>query len=127
MASIAISSTMPSSANQDVAAVKTAPQPDRVTTKASAVLQPDTVKLSAAAQARMMHKAGQSPALIAATLGRNVVSVDGYLGIKAAKQVVTTPVPAAAQSAQPESTPAAPTQQASPQPAAAAPAASGKS
>jgi hypothetical protein len=38
MASIAISSTMPSSANQDVAAVKTAPRPDRVTTKTSSVL-----------------------------------------------------------------------------------------
>jgi hypothetical protein len=75
----------------------------------------------------MMHKAGQSPALIAATLGTNVASVDGYLGIKVAMRVVTTPVPAAASAAQPESTPAAPTQQASPQPKAAPPAASGKS
>ena len=105
MASIGISSATPSSATQGGAITRSAPAQAEIPAKASAVLQPDTVKLSAATQAKMMHRAGQSPALIAATLGTNLASVDGYLGITVAKQAATTPMPAAtpqAPSAQPE-------------------------
>lgn len=53
----------------------------------SATLKEDTVKLSVAAQAKLMHQQGKSPALIAASLGVKVAAVDGYLGIKAAAPV----------------------------------------
>ena len=93
MASIAISSATPSSPVQADPTAKAA-QPETAS-KTAAVLKPDTVKLSTAAQVKMMHRAGQSPALIAATLGTNVASVNGYLGITVAKQAATTPMPAA--------------------------------
>jgi hypothetical protein len=123
MASIAIPSAGQPRAPQGVVIAKAAPQ--AAATTARPVLQPDTVKLSAAAQARIMRQAGQSPALIAATLGTNVSSVDGYLGITVAKQAAT-PMPAAA----PSPNPTAPLEEektATPQPATATPAASGKS
>jgi hypothetical protein len=59
------------------------------------------VHLSAAAQAKMMHRSGQSPALIASALGTSVASVDGYLGIKVAAQVAVTPAATAAPEAAP--------------------------
>jgi hypothetical protein len=43
----------------------------------------DTVKLSLAAQAKMMHRQGLSPAVIAANLGTNVKTVDSYLNLTA--------------------------------------------
>jgi hypothetical protein len=58
---------------------------------ASATLKDDTVKLSLAGQVKLMHRQGQSAALIAASLGTNVAAVDGYLGIKVAAQASTTP------------------------------------
>ena len=90
MASMAISGTAPSNATQSVSTAKAAPAPAETTAKA--VLQPDTVKLSPAAMAEMMHRAGQSPALIAATLGTNIAAVDGYLSIKVATQASPAPV-----------------------------------
>jgi hypothetical protein len=51
------------------------------TTQAATTSQGDTVKISAAAQARILHQAGQSVANIAASLGTNAKTVDDYLGI----------------------------------------------
>ncbi len=94
MASMAISNVAASTATtQTASAPKAAATPTETTTQNAAVLKPDTVKLSAAGQAKMMHRQGQSPAVIAAALGTNVTSVDGYLGIKvaAAPAAVATP------------------------------------
>ena len=91
MASIAISSANPFSAPQPAVTSKAAPEQAEPEAKAPPRRQPDTVKLSAAAQAEMMYRAGQSPALIAATLGTNIVAVDGYLYIKVAAQASATP------------------------------------
>ena len=99
MASLAISSATQSNEVPGAPGAKAASQP--VHTASKAVLQPDTVRLSPAAQARMMHRAGQSLSLIAATLGTSVASVDGYLGITVAK--AAAPVPAGNASGQPDS------------------------
>jgi hypothetical protein len=112
MASIAISSATPANAAQAAPIAKAAPVQTESTAK-TAVLQPDTVKLSAAAQAKMMHRAGQSPALIAATLGTNVAAVDGYLNIKVAVQAAATPTPAPTEQAEPAAQ-VAPTAEAAP-------------
>lgn len=114
MASIAIGSATPSNAVQPVATAKAALAPAQTTAKAPAVLKPDTVKLSPAAQARMMHRAGQSPSLIATTLGTNIRAVDGYLNIKVAVQAAPAPA-APAEEAEPTAQPGSKTQ---PQPAA---------
>jgi hypothetical protein len=111
MASIAISNASPSNAMQSLPTAKAAPAQTATTEKAPATLQPDTVKLSAMAQARMMHRSGQSATLIAATLGTNVATVDGYLNIKVAAQAAATPTPAAATQPEPAAQPA-PTEQA---------------
>ena len=113
MASIAISNVSSSNAMQSLPTANSAPAQPATAEKVPATLHPDTVKLSLAAQAKMMHQAGQSPALIAATLGTNVASVDGYLNIKVAAPAAATPAPAPA--AQPEpATEAAPAPQAKP-------------
>ncbi|MGA9668954.1 MAG: hypothetical protein WBQ94_07085 [Terracidiphilus sp.] len=90
MTSIAISNANLSSA-EEASSTSRAAQPQAESAVKPAVLQPDTVKLSPAAQAKMMHRAGQSPALIAATLGTNIAAVDGYLNIKVAAQATVTP------------------------------------
>src|ERR1035441_5945921 len=102
MASMAISGASLLNATQSLPIVKTAPAQSETTENAPATLKPDTVKLSPAAQAKMMHRAGQSPALIAATLGTNVAAIDGYLNIKVAVQATATPTPAPAAQAEPE-------------------------
>jgi hypothetical protein len=48
------------------------------------------VVLSIAAQAKMMHRQGLSASVIAASLGTNVASIDGYLNIKVAAQIAPT-------------------------------------
>ena len=117
MAPLAISSATQPNEVQGVSGAKAAAQPVHPASKA--VLQPDTVKLSPAAQARMMHRAGQSLHLIAATLGTSVASVDGYLGITVAKPAA--PIPPGNMAGQPESEAAR-----SAQPSAAPPAMNGK-
>jgi hypothetical protein len=113
MASMAISGINSSNATQSLPTVKTTSAQTETTEKAPAVLKPDTVKLSTAAQAKMMHRAGQSPALIAASLGTNVAAVDGYLNIKVAAQAAATPTQAPVAQSQPaEQT--APAEQATP-------------
>lgn len=84
------------------------------TDQASGNLKEDTVKLSVAAQAKMMHRQGLSASVIAASLGTNVASIDGYLNIKVATQAVaaTTTSNASTESAS-TSTPAATTETAS--------------
>jgi hypothetical protein len=44
-------------------------------------LQRDTVKLSAAAQAKLLHRQGQTVGNIAAALGTDAKTIDGYLGV----------------------------------------------
>lgn len=100
MASIAITGVTPPSATQSIGTVNVAQEPVQAATSLPKTLQPDTVTLSVAAQAKMMHRAGQSPSLIAATLGTNVAAVDGYLNIKVAPQPAATPaLPSAEQAA----------------------------
>lgn len=108
MASMAISGSTPA---QPLPIVKAAPAMAEPAVKAT--LQPDTVKLSVAAQAKMMHRAGQSASLIAATLGTDVKSVDGYLNIKVASQAAATPAPAQEEHSAPAAQ-AAPAEQAKP-------------
>src|ERR1035437_10839523 len=100
MASMAISSAVLPNVTQAASAARTAPIEVESAQKGPPGLQPDTVKLSPAAMAKMMHRAAQSPALIAATLGTNVASVDGYLNFKVAAPATATPTPAPA--AQPD-------------------------
>jgi hypothetical protein len=50
----------------------------------------DTVKLSAAAQAVTMYRAGQSVSQIASSLGTSASAVDSYLGITTAISVPTS-------------------------------------
>jgi hypothetical protein len=64
--------------------------PTTTTDQANNSLKDDTVKLSVAAQAKMMHKEGLSASVIAASLGTDIASVDGYLNIKVATQATTT-------------------------------------
>jgi hypothetical protein len=51
------------------------------TTPASTTSKEDTVTLSAAAQAKVLHQSGQSVASIASSLGTDTKTVDDYLGI----------------------------------------------
>jgi hypothetical protein len=95
MSSIAISSALSSMSSATQAAStgnSTTVQAVSTTTAnhTSANLQTDTVKLSVAAQAKMMHRQGLSASVIAANLGTNVASIDGYLNIKVATQADTT-------------------------------------
>jgi hypothetical protein len=92
---------------QTASAAKTAAAQSESPAQASPGFEEDTVKLSAAAQAKLMHRQGQSPALIAATLGTDVKSIDGYLGIQIA--AAASAMPAAVQTAPGTSTaPSAP-------------------
>jgi hypothetical protein len=90
MASMAISGISSSNATQSPSTVKTATPQSTTTEDSSATLKPDTVKLSTAAQAKLMHREGQSPSVIAATLGTNVAAIDGYLNIKVTVSTATT-------------------------------------
>jgi hypothetical protein len=101
MASIAIPSSAPSSVTPAAASARVAPAQSETSAKPAPVLREDTVKLSPASQARLLHREGQSVAVIAASLGTNVSSIDGYLNIKAA--VAASPEAAApVAAAQPE-------------------------
>jgi hypothetical protein len=124
MASMAISSAISPSPAQGAGTPKAASAQAETTSQPSSRLQEDTVKLSPAAQAKMMHRAGQSAALIAATLGTNVAAVDGYLNIKVAVQAPATPAvaptaeaePPMAKAPSPEPAPAVPSDAKAPAP-----------
>jgi hypothetical protein len=112
MASMSISNLTPSQATQTAPTVRTAPAQREPSAKAAASPH-DTVKLSVAAQANMMHRAGQSASQIAATLGTDVKSVDSYLNITVASQAAATPASAPEESSAPAAQ-AAPAEQAKP-------------
>ena len=57
------------------------------TTQASTASQNDTVKISAAAQAKILHQSGESVANIASSLGTDTKTVDDYLGITVTKAI----------------------------------------
>ncbi len=74
---------------------KTEPSEAAVPEKiAAATLKPDTVKLSPAAQVRLLHRQGLSIAGIAASLGTNVTTIDSYLNVTAPKATANAPVAA---------------------------------
>jgi hypothetical protein len=100
MASMAISSATPSYGTQATTAPKPAPAQTESTAKSTVRTSQDTVRISQAAQAKMMHRQGLSVAVIATSLGTNVASVDGYLNIKAATQAAATPTPAPTEQAE---------------------------
>jgi DNA-binding NarL/FixJ family response regulator len=66
--------------NQPAAATKA----DTASTTAS---QEDTVKLSAQAQAKLLHSEGLSVSTIAASLGTDTKTVDSYLGVTLTKEL----------------------------------------
>jgi len=100
MASMAISGATPLPQAQSTAS-SSAPVHAPSTATSSPRLQPDTVKLSVAGQAKMMHRQGMSIGVIASTLGSNVASIDSYLGIKVATAAVTAQPSATPQAATP--------------------------
>jgi hypothetical protein len=60
------------------------------TTAATTTAQDDTVKLSAAAEAKMLYKQGQGVSTIAASLGTDAKTVDSYLGLTLEKAIEKT-------------------------------------
>ena len=89
MSSISFSGFTPLNVTQTQAIARTGPaQAESVATP-----EEDTVKLSDSAQAESMHQAGQSISSIASSLGTNVSTVDGYLGITVAVAVPLTSSP----------------------------------
>ncbi len=56
----------------------------------AATSQEDTVKLSAAAQAKLLHQQGQSISTIASSLGTTTKAVDSYLGITVEQAIEQT-------------------------------------
>lgn len=82
MASISFPTTasnMPDRTQVDSAAKTTATQTEQPTTTTASTK--DTVQISAAAQAKLLHQAGQSVKSIASALGTDTKTVDDYLGI----------------------------------------------
>ena len=77
MSSISFSGFTPSNVTQMQATARTGPAQAETATAPEG----DTVQLSASAQAETMHQAGQSISSIASSLGTDVSTVDGYLGI----------------------------------------------
>ena len=96
MSSFAVSGITSSNVPEVAATVRTAP----VQAQAAASSMPeDTVKLSAAAQAKLLYKQGESVSSIASSLGTSVSAVDSYLGITVAIPVATASVAHAAPAA----------------------------
>ncbi|MDR3775349.1 MAG: hypothetical protein P4K97_00515 [Terracidiphilus sp.] len=84
MASISFPTTtnsVPDRTQVDSTAKTTAVQTEQTTTTTATTAQEDSVKISAAAQAKLLHQQGQSVTVIAAALGTTTKAVDGYLGI----------------------------------------------
>jgi len=65
-------------------------QQTTATTSDTKTSEEDTVKLSAAAQAKAMHQSGQSIASIASALGTDTKTVDSYLGITVTEAIEQT-------------------------------------
>jgi hypothetical protein len=93
MSSIGITSAV-GNVPQALSTPKTVPEASAAApAQTSATLKPDSVKLSMAGQAKLLHQQGKSPALIASSLGIKVADVDGYLGIKVTAPVIPMPAP----------------------------------
>jgi hypothetical protein len=86
--SVSGSHSTPLSAAEPVSAPSATTQPDPKTAAPA-----DTVRLSQAAQVRLLKQQGQPLSQIASNLSIPVATVDGYLGIQAPKPTAT-PVPA---------------------------------
>lgn len=96
MSSIGVTSAL-GNVPQAASTAKAAPEASAAApAQTSPTFKQDTVKLSMAGQARLLHQQGKSPGLIASSLGIKVADVDGYLGIKVAAPVAVTPAPSGA-------------------------------
>jgi len=91
MASISLlNSNQPWGTMQSTGAIQTAStsvQPKAAGTTATASLKDDTVKISLAAQAKLMHSQGQSVSNIASTLGTTTKEINSDLGITLEKEL----------------------------------------
>jgi predicted transcriptional regulator len=116
VSSVGFSSALGSLSNaaQATSTAKTASANETSTTETSQTnsgLKEDTVKLSLAAQVKLMHRQGQSASVIASSLGTSVTAVDGYLNIKVATQAsATTTTPETSTESASTSTPTATTE-----------------
>jgi hypothetical protein len=86
--SVSGSHSTPLSASEPVSASSATTQPDP-----KMAAPADTVRLSQAAQVRLLKQQGQPLSQIASNLSIPIATVDGYLGIQASKPTATT-VPA---------------------------------
>jgi hypothetical protein len=109
MSTVGLSTVLSNSshASQAVTIATIAPVAPAATVKSTSTLEPDTVKLSPAAQAKLLHREGLSVSRIATSLGTNVSAIDKYLNIAVPKPVVDTVTATASKSAAPASTGAA--------------------
>jgi hypothetical protein len=81
MASVALFTTASNLYNTAELPATTSSTQTGAATKAATDSQEDTVKLSTAAQAKLLYKQGQSVSAIASSLGTTAKEVDDYLGI----------------------------------------------
>lgn len=109
MSSVGLSTALSNSSHssQAVAAVNIAPVEPPPTSKAAPALEQDTVKLSPAAQAKLLHREGLSVTRIATSLGTSVSAIDKYLNIAVPKPVANTATAAASKPPAPAPTDAA--------------------
>ena len=70
-----------------IPAANTSGQSETASTTATSNSQSDTVKLSVAAQAKLLHSQGQSVSNIASTLGTTTKEIDSDLGITIQKEL----------------------------------------
>jgi hypothetical protein len=70
-----------------IPAANTSGQPKTASTTATPNSQSDTVKLSVAAQAKLLHSQGQSVSNIANSLGTTTKEIDSDLGITIEKEL----------------------------------------
>lgn len=93
MASISFPTTtsyMTDRTQVDSATKTAAAQTEQPTKTTDAASTKDTVQISAAAQAKLLHQQGQSVAVIAASLGTTAKTVDDYLGIALTQELEKT-------------------------------------
>lgn len=84
MASISFPTTasnMPNRTQVDSAAKTAVVQTEQPTKTTATTASDDSVQISAAAQAKLLHQSGQSVTSIASALGTDTKTVDDYLGI----------------------------------------------
>jgi DNA-binding NarL/FixJ family response regulator len=89
MGSVSLYSSSTSLSNALQYSTQTTQQTER-TTEAAANSAQDTVKISDSAQAKLLHRQGESVKSIAAALGTTTKTVDNYLGITEEKELEQT-------------------------------------